>query len=558
MEVPNGLAGDHIDHVVVLVLENHSFDQMLGCMKAVYPQLEGIDPQNLRSNADDKGKPFQQRPTTERQMLLDPHHEVQHVAAQLAHGNSGFVSDFTKCYPDKGDEASGFIMGYYPKDFLPALHALAQDFTICDHWFASLPGPTWPNRFFALTGTSKGRVNMPDDGTHKADLPGYFQQDQDTIFDRLTEKGVHWKVYFHDIPQSWVLTQQRTPHNAARYFYIREFFADARGAAEEFPSFCFIEPDFMGINENDDHPPHDIMKAEKLIADVFNALRANDELWRSTLLVVFYDEHGGFYDHVTPPAAVPPDDHCDEYSFNQLGVRVPALLISPWVEKAVVSTQFDHTSLLRYLTDKWQLRPLPSRRMAAANSIRSAISRAQPRTNTIARIELTPDQLRPPDPAKEEETFGIVNAHHSALQQLSAHLKVALWEQISEELPQWYAFASRAVEWIKTQLAYFIEWLMEGCQWALGHLYAQGGFEASFAEPDKLSVKHAWEKNSVANFLMRQKPRAIRGLAKRIHDDGTPFDVQQHALRTLAAITGRPFHLYDTEHAKSWLRQRGH
>jgi len=138
-------------------------------------------------------------------------------------------------------------MGFYPLDFLPALHALARDFTICDHWFASLPGPTWPNRFFALTGTSKGRVNMPDDGTHKADLPGYFQQDQDTIFDRLTDKGINWKVYFHDIPQSWVLSHQRQPHNVARYFYIREFFIDARGAEEEFPQFCFIEPDFMGI-----------------------------------------------------------------------------------------------------------------------------------------------------------------------------------------------------------------------------------------------------------------------------------------------------------------------
>jgi phospholipase C len=93
-------------------------------------------------------------------------------------------------------------MGYYPLDFLPGLHALARNFTICDRWFASLPGPTWPNRFFALTGTSNGRVNMPDDGTHKADLPGFFQQTQDTIFDRLNERAIHWKVYFHDIPQT--------------------------------------------------------------------------------------------------------------------------------------------------------------------------------------------------------------------------------------------------------------------------------------------------------------------------------------------------------------------
>ena len=300
------------------------------------------------------------------------------------------------------------------------------------------------------------------------------------------------------------------------------------------------------------------MKAEKLIADVFNSLRANEALWRSTLLVVFYDEHGGFYDHVTPPAAVPPDDHREEYAFDQLGVRVPALLVSPWVEKTFVDTPFDHTSLLRYVTEKWQLRPLPSRRVAAATSIGSAISRSQPRSDTITRIELTADQLRPPDLAKEEETFGIVSAHHSALQQLSAHLKVALWEEISAELPQWYAFASRVLEWFKIQLAYFVEWVTEVCQWVLRRLYAQGEFAASFAEPDKLSVKHAEEKNNVANFLMRQKPRAIRGLAKRIHDDGTPFEVQQHALRTLAEITGRPFHLYDTQHAKSWLRQRGH
>src|SRR5260221_2856402 len=88
----------------------------------------------------------------------------------------------------------------------------AQHFTICDHWFSSLPGPTWPNRFMALTGTAKGRVNMPGDGTRKVDLAGYSQQDQDTIFDRLDENGISWKSYFHDIPQSWVLRHQRRPH----------------------------------------------------------------------------------------------------------------------------------------------------------------------------------------------------------------------------------------------------------------------------------------------------------------------------------------------------------
>ena len=148
-----------------------------------------------------------------------------------------------------------------------------------------------------------------------------------------------------------MLDHQRYAHNAARYFYIDEFFDDARGREEDFPQFCFIEPDFMGIVGNDDHPPHDVMKAEKLIADVYNALRANENLWEATLLVVLYDEHGGFYDHAIPPMAVAPDDHHEEYAFNQLGVRVPALLVSPWVERRIETTQFDHTSFLKYLTE---------------------------------------------------------------------------------------------------------------------------------------------------------------------------------------------------------------
>jgi phospholipase C len=135
------------------------------------------------------------------------------------------------------------------------------------------------------------------------------------------------------------------------------------------------------------------MKAEKLIADVYNAIRGNEDLWKSTLLIVFYDEHGGFYDHVEPPSAVPPDEHREEYSFDRLGVRVPSLLVSPWVDRRVEAVQFDHTSVLKYLTEKWQLRPLPSRRVAVARSIGVALTRMTARENTIQRIVLTLDHL---------------------------------------------------------------------------------------------------------------------------------------------------------------------
>ena len=337
-------------------------------LKQVDPDLDGVDPAHPGENKDPNRTVFKQLPTEERQMTLDPHHEVAHVAAQLADHNGGFVKDFATAFPNSTATDRQFIMGYFPLDFLPSLHALGREFTVCDRWFSSLPGPTWPNRFFALTGTSNGRVNMPDDGDHTLDLPGWFEQDQTTIFDRLSEKGIHWNVYFHDIPQTSVLMHQRRPENAARYFYINRFHEDARGLADDFPQFCLIEPDFMGGDENDDHPPHDVMKAEKLIADVYNSLRANPDLWKSTLLVVFYDEHGGFYDHVEPPGTIAPDAHHEEYSFDRLGVRVPAILVSPWVKQGVQHTQFDHTSVLKYLTEKWSLGPLGNR-TAAANSI---------------------------------------------------------------------------------------------------------------------------------------------------------------------------------------------
>jgi phospholipase C len=559
---------DPIKHVVVLVLENHSFDQMLGCLTKMYTDMEGIDPNAPRSNKDPTGKSYFQATTTERQMQLDPHHEVSHVASQLANGNSGFVADFAASYPDSTEQARQYIMGYYPLGFLPALHLLAMNFTVCDRWHSSLPGPTWPNRFFALSGTSNGRVDMPGDGTHKADLPGYFEQDQDTIFDRLTEKAIDWKVYFHDIPQSWVMKHQRAPHNAARYFYIREFFGDARGSERDFPQFSFIEPDFMGFNENDDHPPHDVMRAEKLIADVYNALRGNAELWQSTLLVIFYDEHGGFYDHVTPPAATPPDDHHEEFTFNQLGVRVPALIVSPWVDKKVEHTLFDHTSLLKYLTDKWQLRPLPSRRIAEANSIAVAILRSGPREDTPARITMTDDELRVPDMEIEERAASVISAHHIALQKLAAYLPSALWEETKKEavqdFPRLYAAVARMIvvltsfpNRLRSWIAYFLETIRSGIDVLLSRIYQHGGMTTSLAEPDKLVVKSATERDLAANFLMHQKPRAVEGLASRIRTPETRATDREHAVRTLAGLTGRQFHRHEVDHAKAWLNQQG-
>jgi phospholipase C len=418
---------------------------MLGCFKTTYPELEGID-RNLppRTNRDNDGNEFKQLPTESQQMPVDPRHETGHVLTQLENDNLGFVQDFVDYYGAKaGQEDRQLIMSYYPQMFLPAIHRMARDFTICDHWFSSVPGPTWPNRFFVFSGTASGRVNMPD-GLGHPDLDNLiFRQNQTTLFDRLNEAEKSWKVYFYDFPTSLILTHQRRPKNLVKYHKIDKFFQDtAHLKPDEFPSFVLIEPKYSGQDQNDDHPPHNIMKGEKLIADVYNAIRSNEGLWNETLLVILFDEHGGFYDHVSPPSAVPPDEHREEYSFDRLGVRVPAILVSPWVGKRVEQTQFDHTSLLKYLINKWNLGPLGAR-TAAANSVGTAISEKQARTGTLPFIRVSTTSVLPPRPDLEKE---VSSDHQIALRAFANYLR----GQIGDGAEDLRAVASPNL-WIKSK-----------------------------------------------------------------------------------------------------------
>ena len=402
-------ATDPIEHVILLLLENRSFDQMLGCFQKQYHDLEGVDPAKPRFNVDKNGKQVFQEETREQQMELDPGHGLHDVLKQLENDNGGFVKNFVDIHPNSTELQRKQIMGFYPLMFLDALHRMARDFTICDHWFSSVPGPTWTNRFFALSGTSSGRVEMPE-GIKDPRLGEFFRQDQDTIFDQLNNKDISWKVYFYDFPSSLILNHQRRPENLGRYQGIDQFFKDA-ARTRPFPQFSLIEPKYAGRDQNDDHPPHNIMKGEKLIADVYNAIRSQEELWKSSLIVILFDEHGGFYDHVPPPTTIAPDDEHDEYTFDRLGVRVPAVLVSPWVDKGVEKTVFDHTSLLKYLIDKWGLGPLGAR-TAAANSIGVAIQRTTARDDTLPFIRVSQTHLTPPRPELEFEDS---SQHHAAL-----------------------------------------------------------------------------------------------------------------------------------------------
>src|SRR5262249_14019037 len=338
-----------------------SFDQMLGCMQAINPEVNGVDPANPFCNPDwpATNPAICQGSTTARTIPDDPQHDLDNVLRQIAGQCHGFVSDFAQTFPQTQAPERAEIMGYYPHGFLPALHALADNFLVCDNWFSSLPGPTWPNRFFVHSGTSLGFVDMPNGFWH----PHLHIYDMTTVYDRLEEKNISWAIYYGDVPQTLVMTHMLL--HPFHYHHMQQFFSDAQGAEKDFPVYSFIEPSYFGTEENDQHPPTDVLKGDALLAQVYNTLGGNQELWNSAWLLLLYGEHAGFCDHVSPPPAVAPDNHTNQYSFTQYGVRTPAILVSPWVNQGVVHTLFDHTSVLKYAIDKWGLGGLGNRTSAA-------------------------------------------------------------------------------------------------------------------------------------------------------------------------------------------------
>jgi phospholipase C len=372
---------DPIRHIVVLMLENRSFDHMLGDATKLYPDLEGIPQhgQKYRNTASASGTHYEQEPVAAKKIMIDLPHEFVDVKKQLGDAVTRLMGGFVDAYlgvpgvNEKNPDQVKQVMAYFPfgdkpaGDTLPALHALARNFLVCDHWFSSMPGPTWPNRFFMHSGTCLGHLLMPS-----REHPEYlYDYNQDTLYDRLGDADKSWRIYHQGIPQSIVMTHLLPKVLTSHYNSMDDFYEDAAGSAEDFPEYVFIEPSYFGETENDQHPPSDVTQGDQLIAKVYNAIRGNEELWKSTLLIVTYDEHGGFFDHVPPPATVAPDGNIKEYDFTRLGVRVPTILVSPWVEKGVCKTQFEHTSVLRYACDKWEMKPLSNRAAPDAGEYQS-------------------------------------------------------------------------------------------------------------------------------------------------------------------------------------------
>jgi phospholipase C len=409
------LSDDPIKHVVLLMLENASCDRYLGCLtESILPDFSGINKSSPGMNIDDD-KMYYQEPTDDVQVQFDPHHEQIDAFAQMQGKNGGFVSHFASCYPQATEHDRQQIMSYFPYGKLLAHHVLAANFRPCDQWFSALPGPTWPNRFFALSGSSNGLVVMPGKNFWKTNRM-LFSEIQPTIFSCLADAKKTFKIFYHDFPSSLILLSNLRQNVRSNFVPFERFESVAAGKESDFPEFTFIEARYYGVDQNDDHPPHNVMKGQKLVAQVYNSIRKNEELWANTLFVILHDEHGGFYDHVVPPmTAVPPNPMrpTDEYNFTQYGLRVPAILVSPWVKHGTERTLFDHTSILKYLREKWSLGDLGDRvSSASTNSVRLALDFTHPQNlNSLPSISIPPDdKIASPHPEWELSS----TSHHYA------------------------------------------------------------------------------------------------------------------------------------------------
>ena len=388
--MPNGTLTT-IDHVVVLAFENRSFDHLLGFHKSSEYAIDGLngDESNPENPSDPMSGTVSVSPDapTGPDLSPTPNHDLRDVRVQL-YGtsetpspgvlatNCGFVYDYGQITGNAGP-ASHRIMRCFAPGTLPALSQLVKEFAVCDHWHASVPGPTWPNRFFLHAATSDGYVdNNPRPYSMR------------TIYRSLSDAGLSWKIYFHDFPQSLAMQDVRGAIANVR-LSEEEFAADCANGT--LPTYSFIEPryfDFLWLKANDQHPPHDVLPGDHLLADVYEHLRASP-LWERTALIVLWDEHGGIYDHVPPPRAVNPDGKSTpEFAFDQLGVRVPALIVSPLVPRGTIDhTLYEHASVPAFVKNVFGLPNFLTRRDAAANTFESVLSLGVARTDAPEKLD---------------------------------------------------------------------------------------------------------------------------------------------------------------------------
>jgi phospholipase C len=399
-----------IEHVVVLMMENRSLDNLLGW---IYPPdagpaqvlpagspagYDGLDP--TRSNSDPSvngGQPvyvsdgttdWQEGAKIVTQWFVpspDPGEEFDHVTTQIANDMGGFLADYVT--QEAGTPAEQ-IMQCYSVAQLPIISTLATSFAVSDAWFCSVPTQTWPNRGFVQTGSSDGHINN-----------NYVPWDITTVFDVLGKNGLSWRVYNDGLLPSLTKTMF-----LGKYIFNETNFSDIGAfraacaqpagapASQKLPAFSFVEPNFGVVGHDQSyHPPHDVRPGEQFLATIYTAIEQSP--YRDAILfIVLFDEHGGTYDHVEPPmGARPPEpgavSSSENFTFDRFGVRVPAIIISSWVTPGTVfrsntDVPLDHTSVLATLR-QWRglsaafAANLPSPRIGAAPNLAYVLTEAK-------------------------------------------------------------------------------------------------------------------------------------------------------------------------------------
>jgi phospholipase C len=404
-----------IRHVVVLMLENRSFDCMLGMLYRSSDKFDGLKgtESNIWHKSDSSRQTIQvwKDPTLDSKAVCipdpDPGELFTDIRMQIyglmgdglpATGVAtmgGFVDNYMR-QPTTAPAPDAFsVMHYFTPDQVPVISTLARAFGVSDRWHASAPCQTWPNRFFAHTGTANGYVN---------NSPTHFPYEMETVFNRLSDANQAWRIYFHDMPQTATLAKIWGDMFRSRFLDFSVFIQDA--ATGNLPAYSFIEPRYFAnllLNNipNDEHPPHNVAYGEQLIAAVYNAVRGGPG-WKQTLLLITYDEHGGCYDHVVPPPATSPDGKApDGFNFGYFGVRVPTVIISPFIPAGSVIrprglTPFDHTSIIATLRKLFDFEPLTARD-ATAPDLADALEALQtgPDNDGLASIIAPPAPLTP-------------------------------------------------------------------------------------------------------------------------------------------------------------------
>lgn len=418
-----------IKHVVVLMQENRPFDHFFGWSSDLlkvnglkgdeYNLVDPSDPQSQRVYVDNKA---------EFVTPCDPSHgtpattsKIYSTASSLdgtIADNGGFVN-----YENKSNAATNYcmVMSGFPPEKVPIITTLAQEYAIMDNFFASHPGPTWPNRMFALSATSAGSTET---SAWYHNIKGKLYP-QKTFFDQIDEVELEWKLYYNDTP--WELYMKKVAHNPSNLHRMDTFFSDCEKGT--LPAFSWINPrsginSTSGLGSNDQHPDHDVSLGEAYIKDIYEAIRSSPA-WEETLFVVTWDEHGGYYDHVIPPSNnIPgPGDNEESYpdpgfEFNRLGLRVPVLLISPWIKKGTVlskpersympafNSEYEFTSIIstarKLLPGMTKLPSLTKRDEWSATFEFVLDSLEEPRKDCPIHL---PDALEPTYPSEDESNL---------------------------------------------------------------------------------------------------------------------------------------------------------